>query len=228
MSKITANNVETTTYHVYKCTTSIAHLAQWHTLERRWQRGLERTEASWQRLRPWTPRTLLVPPAQDIHQAKAETRLATNYPPQKRGISHLRLNTKSRCGLGPCYSTPTTLHEASGTSTRVVRPHRGLQRTNLRRTSVTVTVGARKKIPLTPYTTMPPNKNRTWPSYAAMLAVLIITPRWPSSSASFSTILLVARVYACMRVGERNVLSTENKMLCRQLSPYNGSNITLL
>lgn len=115
----------------------------------------------------------------------------------------------------PCYSTPITPHEASDTSTRVVRPHRGLQRTKLRRTSVTVTVGARKKIPLTPYTTMPTNKNRTWPSYAAMLAVLIITPRWPSSSASFSTILLVARVYACMRVGERDVLSTGNKMLCR-------------
>lgn len=86
MSKITAKNVETTTYHVYKCTTSTAYLAQWHTLEPRWQRGRERTEASWQRLRPWTLRTLLVPPAQDIHQEKAETRLATNYPPHKKEV----------------------------------------------------------------------------------------------------------------------------------------------
>lgn len=141
------------------------------------------------------------------------------------------------CSRATVHQSPR--RRVSYTCTRDVRSHGGFQRRCSWRTSVAVTRSVRKYIPLTLYTTMPPRTNRktqgassiTCPSYAAMLAVLIITPRWPPSSALFSIILLevhVACMCACMRVKGRGLLETDNNMLFRQFSPENGAKHMLI
>lgn len=91
---------------------------------------------------------------------------------------------------------------------RDVSLHGGSRRRSLRKNFVTIMISATKTLsPLRHHATIPTPQPQTggilscitWPSNAAILAVLMITPRWPSSSAWFSTILKFTRVHACMR-----------------------------